>query len=71
MHNRPKDKRHSNGEGYVCIGNNVTMYANSMIIGDNTVSDCVTLGAGSCLLHGADKPGIYVGNPAIRIKDPE
>ena len=66
-----KTKDTPTGKGYVCIGNNVTMYANSMIIGDNTVTDCVTLGAGSCLLHGADKPGIYVGNPARRIKDYE
>lgn len=59
------------GKGFVCIGNNVTIYANSMIIGDNTVADSVTLGAGACLLHGADMLGIYAGNPARRAKVPE
>ncbi len=50
------------------IGNNVTMYAGSMIIGDIRVADGVTLGANSTLLKDADvEGGIYCGTPAKNI----
>lgn len=55
--------------GYITLGNNLTMYAGSMIIGNDPVVDNVTVGAGALLLKGADKAGIYVGNPAKRITD--
>ena len=46
------------------IGNNVTMFAGSMIIGDVKVADNVVLGANSTLLSDAEKAGVYVGTPA-------
>lgn len=55
-------------KGYLRIGNNVTMYSGSMIIGDKPVTNNVTLGAGALLLHGADIEGVYIGNPAKRIE---
>jgi serine O-acetyltransferase len=49
------------------IGNNVTMYAHSGIIGDVKVTDNVTLGAGAILLHDAMESGNYCGIPDKRI----
>ena len=46
------------------IGNNVTMYANSMIIGSVKVDDNIVLGANACLLHDTEGSGIYIGTPA-------
>lgn len=46
------------------IGNNVTMYANSMIIGSVNVEDNVVLGANTCLLHDTVGEGVYIGTPA-------
>ena len=46
------------------IGNNVTMYANSTILGDIRVEDNVTLGAHALLLKSTIGPGSYVGIPA-------
>lgn len=50
------------------IGNDVTMCANSSIIGDLNIDSRVTLGAHSCLLHDTEGPGVYVGVPAKLIK---
>ena len=52
---------------YPEIGNNVTMYAHSSIIGNVKVTDNVTLGAGAILLHDAMESGNYCGVPAKRI----
>lgn len=49
------------------IGDNVTMYANSSIIGAVDVQNNVTIGAGSVLLQDAEEGGIYCGSPAKRI----
>ena len=46
------------------IGNNVIMFAGSMIIGQVNVADNVVLGANSTLLSDAPVSGIYVGTPA-------
>ena len=46
------------------IGNNVVMFAGSMIIGDVKVADNVVLGANSTLLSDAKTAGVYVGTPA-------
>lgn len=46
------------------IGNNVVMFAGSMIIGNVKVADNVVLGANSTLLSDAETSGIYVGTPA-------
>lgn len=50
------------------IGNNVTMYAGSSIIGNVRVADNVTLAAHSCLLSDALEAGVYAGCPAKLIK---
>ena len=46
------------------IGNNVKMYANSIILGDINIADDVILGANSMLLKDALIPGVYIGSPA-------
>ena len=51
------------------IGNNVTMFAGSMIIGEVKVADNVILGANSTLISDAEKAGVYVGTPAKLIAD--
>ena len=60
------DKKHGLGQ-YPVIGNNVTMYANSTIIGNVIVEDDVTLGANACLVENTNGPGVYVGVPAKRL----
>lgn len=51
------------------IGNNVTMYANSLIIGKVCVADGVTIGGGSCILKDASVDGgVYCGSPAHLVK---
>ena len=49
---------------YPKIGNDVTLYANSSIIGDVTVGDNEVIGANSLLVKDALEPGNYVGSPA-------
>lgn len=46
------------------IGDNVIMYAGSMIVGDVKVCDNVRLGANSLLLTDASEEGDYIGSPA-------
>ena len=50
------------------IGNNVTMYANSMIFGRVHVADNVQIAANACLVKDALEPGLWAGTPATRIK---
>lgn len=47
-----------------CIGNNVTLYSGSSVIGGVTVADNVSVGANSLLTKDALESGIYVGSPA-------
>ena len=61
-------KAHNTGL-FPTIGNNVTMYSGSSVIGKVKVADNVVLGANSLLLHDADKSGIYVGSPARLLKE--
>lgn len=53
-------------EQFPTIGDNVTMYAGSSIIGAVKISDGVTLGANSLLLKDTST-GVYCGSPAMRI----
>lgn len=47
------------------IGDNVTLFANSSILGDVTVADNVTIGGHSLVLHDAlCVGGVYIGSPA-------
>lgn len=50
------------------IGNNVTIAANSCVLGDVTITDNVVIGAGSIVTKDIDQPGVYVGAPAKQIK---
>ena len=45
------------------IGDNVNMYAHSLIIGPVTVGNNVTIGANSLVNKDILKPGVYVGSP--------
>ena len=56
-------KAYNNGL-FPTIGNNVTMYSGSSVIGKVKVADNVVLGANSLLLNDADQSGTYVGSPA-------
>ena len=49
---------------YPTIGNNVTMYAGSAIIGKVCVGDGVVVGANATLVKDAQANGIYIGTPA-------
>lgn len=46
------------------IGDNVTLYANSAIIGDVKVGNDVSIAAGSILINDAIESGLYAGQPA-------
>lgn len=50
------------------IGNNVTLGANVLIIGDITVGNNVTIGAGSVVVKDVPDNAVVVGNPARIIK---
>lgn len=46
------------------IGNNVIMYAGSMILGNVTIGDGCIIGANSVVMHSCPANSILVGNPA-------
>jgi serine O-acetyltransferase len=48
----------------IIIGNNVTLFANSVVLGNVKIGNNVKLGANSVLLTDAIENGIYVGAPA-------
>jgi len=50
------------------IGNNVSIGTNATIL-PVKISDNVVIGAGSVVTKDILKPGIYVGNPAIKLRD--
>lgn len=50
------------------IGNNVSIGSNSTILPIN-ICDNVVVGAGSVVTKDINEPGIYIGNPARKIKD--
>ena len=50
------------------IGNNVTIYANAIVIGDIHVGNNVIIGASSVVLHNIPSHSIVAGNPAKVIK---
>lgn len=50
------------------IGNNVTIYANAVVLGGITIGDNVIIGAGAVVLNDCEANGVYVGNPAHRVK---
>ena len=52
------------GVTYPVIGNNVTIYANSVIIGDVRIVDNVIVGASTLVIQDVPENSIIVGNPA-------
>ncbi len=52
------------GVTYPVIGNNVTIYANSVIIGDVRIGDNVIIGASTLVIQDVPENSIIVGNPA-------
>lgn len=53
---------------YPTIGDNVMIFANSVIIGGITIGDNAIIGAGSVVLHDVPQNSIVAGNPAKIIK---
>ena len=53
------------------IGDNVTIYANSAVIGNVHVADNVIVGCGAIVIHNCEEVGgIYIGSPAkIKINE--
>jgi len=50
------------------IGNNVSIGTNATIL-PVTICDQVVIGAGAVVTQNIDKPGIYAGNPAKKLRD--
>jgi len=50
------------------IGDNVCMYAHSLILGPVTINNDVTIGANTLVNKDLLESGVYVGTPAKRIK---
>lgn len=49
---------------YPIIGNNVTICANAVVLGDITIEDDVVIGANSTVINDVPKGSIAVGSPA-------
>lgn len=62
------NKKDGDNEGLPVIGDNVTLGANVIIIGNITIGDNVSIGAGSVVVHDIPSNSIAVGNPARIIK---
>ena len=54
--------------GYIKIGNNVFIGANSTIMPNVEIGDKVILGANSIVTKDIKEPGVYVGQPLRKIK---
>lgn len=65
-HNNLKDNEN---HSVPIIGNNVTMYANSQIIGDVEVHDNCVIAAGAVCVKNTTAAGIYAGIPAKLLKE--
>ncbi|MFY7670051.1 acyltransferase [Tenacibaculum sp. MEBiC06402] len=54
--------------GYVKIGNNVFIGADSIILPNVVIADNVVIGAGSIVSKSIKESGVYVGNPLRKVK---
>lgn len=52
------------GVAYPVIGNNVTIYANSVIIGGIVIGNNVIIGASTLVINDVPDNAVVVGNPA-------
>ncbi len=57
-----------NGRDIPIIGDNVTVYANAVIIGGITIGNNVTIGAGSIVISDIPDNAVVAGNPSRIIK---
>lgn len=55
-------------DGYPTIGNNVTIYANTVIIGEIQISDNAVIGACSFVNKDVPANSVYAGVPAKRMR---
>lgn len=62
-----KDTKNYQNSEYPIIGNNVTIYANTVIFGGVTIGDDCVIGCGSVVFKDIPSGSIVFGNPA-RIK---
>jgi acetyltransferase-like isoleucine patch superfamily enzyme len=53
----------------ITIGKNCFIGARSIIMPGTTIEDNVVVGAGSVVRGKLEKDGIYIGNPAVKIRD--
>jgi serine acetyltransferase len=60
----------SNGNGFPKIGNNVTIFPGSIIIGDITIGDNVIVGAGSLVVKSIAANTTVGGHPSKILKSP-
>ena len=63
-----KDTKNYKVAGYPKIGKSVTIYPNSIVVGDITIGDNAIIGAGSVVFNNVDSDTIVAGNPAKKIK---
>ncbi|CAN2048425.1 Transferase [Candidatus Magnetomoraceae bacterium gMMP-1] len=54
--------------GRISIGNNCFIGAGAVIIDKVRICNNVTIGANSVVINNIKDPGIYIGNPAVKIK---
>ena len=57
-----------NPENVPTIGNNVILYANSIVFGKITVGNNARIGAGAVVFHDVPENAVVAGNPAKIIK---
>ena len=55
-------------ERYPVIGDNVTIYANSVIIGGIKIGDNAIIGAGAVVVKDVSPNAVVAGNPAVILK---
>ena len=65
-------KSHKQGnrksENYPVLGNNVTVYAGAIIVGNVKIGDNAVIGANSVVITDVPPNAVYAGNPARFIK---
>lgn len=57
--------------GLVTIGSDVFIGAGSIVLPGVTIADHVIIGAGSVVTKSLTEPGVYCGNPCVKIMDYE
>ncbi len=53
----------------IIIGNNVQVGAGAIVLSGVEVCDNVLIGAGAIVTKNINKPGVYVGNPAVLLRE--